>query len=502
MQVGHDSRRVLTMQDIQQFYEDNMAMIGSGAGAGSAQNVIEYNVKRPVDVDPTHLIRPEPMPAIFYTNILYPHFYADSMAAPYTRADQSVREGLQLAAAASAPFNQGCHFLQPYSPGCLLPTIVPAVELEAYMQQHYSGHQNIGTCWFTPGFPLESWQGSSSFFMEGYPGNKTTVRTRQRSGLIEHGLLSGCEVSGANNRSIEEQEQEQVQVQTSAIVEEVVCVGAISGVGRAEAQRPAARARRGGSGFQSAQNLSLSLFQPHPAVDQVPLVIPDPVKVRAPKKEKEIAFDLGLTISSNELIHLAGASSRHQVSTGVASATPTLTAPKVRGPSPPKSNDQIIQIASDSRMAANLSARGDTQRAFLKNSRYMKPIMDILQEFCHLTMVQQTRKRPGHPPVRQTGVRLIVEGEVYEPADPRLGLTRPAPLGMATGNLPVSLRLDTASVVEIEAEKKNLLKMLEEVKTFTELQDQLHVICFIITGMDFQMYSAWEYFQFIRSCGT
>ena len=500
MQVGLDSRRVLKMKDIPQFNE-NTATIGNGAGAGSAQNVREYHVERPVHVNPTHDMYHERMPAIFYVNTLYPHFYADSMAVHHTEADRNMRETMQFAAAASAPFNQGCHFPQPYGPGCLLPTIVPAVEPEAYMQQHYGGQsrdQNIGPCWFSPGIPLESGQGSSSSFMEGYPGNETTAKTRQRSGLKELALLPGCKVPTVKDESNQEQEQEQ----TSDIVEDVVCIGARSGVGRAEAQRPAARARRGGSGFQSAQNLSLSLFQPHPAVDQVPLVIPDPVKVRAPKKEKEIAFDLGLTISSNELIHLAGASSRHQVSTGVASATPTLTAPKVRGPSPPKSNDQIIQIASDSRMAANLSARGDTQRAFLKNSRYMKPIMDILQEFCHLTMVQQTRKRPGHPPVRQTGVRLIVEGEVYEPADPRLGLTRPAPLGMATGNLPVSLRLDTASVVEIEAEKKNLLKMLEEVKTFTELQDQLHVICFIITGMDFQMYSAWEYFQFIRSCGT
>ena len=456
MQVGHDSRRVLTMQDIQQFYEDNMAMIGSGAGAGSAQNVIEYNVKRPVDVDPTHLIRPEPMPAIFYTNILYPHFYADSMAAPYTRADQSVREGLQLAAAASAPFNQGCHFLQPYSPGCLLPTIVPAVELEAYMQQHYSGHQNIGTCWFTPGFPLESWQGSSSFFMEGYPGNKTTVRTRQRSGLIEHGLLSGCEVSGANNRSIEEQEQEQVQVQTSAIVEEVVCVGAISGVGRAEAQRPAARARRGGSGFQSAQNISIPLVQAHPAVGQVPSVIPDPLTLRAKKKQKGIAVDSGLTISPNQASYLASASSSRHIPTRVASSAPTLTAPNGSEPSPPKSNDQVIEISSNSRMAANLSAGdGDRQKTTLMTSRFMRVLREILQEVCHLPIVQQARQRPGHPAVRQIGGRLSVEGEAFDPAAaPRVGSAR-AP----AANLP-------ATVIELETEKQKLLKLLEEVKSF------------------------------------
>ena len=489
MQVGLDSRRVLKMDDIPQFNKST-ATIGNGAGAGSAQNVREYHVERPVHVNPTHDIYRERMPAIFYVNTLYPHFYADSMTAHHTEADRNVREALQLAAAASAPFNQRCHFPQPYGPGCLLPTIVPAVEPEAYMQEHYSGDQNISTRWLSPGIPLESGQGSSSSFMEGYPGNETAAITRQRSGLKELALLPGCEVSSVNDESDQEQEQEQ----TSAIVEDVVCIGARSGVGRPEAQRPAARARRGGSGFQSAQNLSLSLFQPHPAVGQVPLVIPDPVKLRAPKKEMEIVGDLGLTISSNEAINLAGASSRHQVSTRVASSTPTLAALKVRGPSPPKSNDQIIQIASDSRMAANLSAGGDTQLTALKNSRFMKPIMDILQEFCHLTMVQQTRKRPGHPPVRLTGVRLIVEGEVYEPADLRLGSTRPAPPGKATGNLPVPLWLDTASVVEIEAEKQNLLKMLEEVKTFIQLQDQLDVICFIITEMYFQMNSHGNYF--------
>ena len=477
------------MKGVQQFYEDDTATIGNGAGAGSAQNVREYHVERPVHVNPTHHMYPERMPTIFYVNTLYPHCYGDSMAAHHSEADRNVREALHFAAAASAPFYQGCHFPQPYGPGCLLPSTVPAVEPEAYMQQHYGGDQNIGTCWFPSGIRLESGQGSSSSFMEGYPGNETATITRQRASLKELALLPGCKVSSANDESDQEQEQEQ----TPAIVEDAVCIGAWSGVGRPEAQHPAARARRGGVGFQSAHNLSLSLFQPHPAIGQVPLVIPDPVKLRAPKKEKEIVVELGLTISSNEAINFAGASSRHQASTRIASSTPTLAAQKVGGPSPPKSNDQIIQIASDSRMAANLFAGGDTQRTALKNSRFMKPVMDILQEFCHLTMVQQTRyNRPGHPPVRQTGVRLIVEGQVYEPADLRLGPTRPAPPGKATGNLPVPLRLDTASVVEIEAEKQYLLKMLEEVQTFTQLQDQLDVICFIIRGMHFQMKSAWE----------
>jgi hypothetical protein len=476
VQVGLDSRRVLKMKDIPQFSE-NTATIGNGAGAGSAQNIREYHVERPVHVNPTHDIYRERMPAIFYVNTLYPHFYADSMAAHHSETDRNVREDLHLAAAASAPFNQGCHFPQHYGTACLLPTIVPTVEPEAYMQQHYGGDQNIGTCWFRPGIRLESGQGSSSSFMEGYSGNETATTTRQRSSLKELALLPGCKVSSVNDESDQEQEP------TPAIVEDAVCIGAWSGVGRPEAQRPPATARRGGSGFQSAQNLSLSLFQPHPAVGQVPLVIPDLVKLRAPKKEKEIVVELGLAVSSNEAINLAGASSRHQVSTRVASSTPTLAAQKVGGPSPPK---------SDSRMAANLSAGGDTQRTALKNSRFMKPIMDILQEFCHLTMVQQTRKRPGHPPVRQTGVRLIVEGEVYEPVDLRLGPNRPAPPGKATRNLPVPLRLDTASVIEIEAEKQYLLKMLEEVKTFTQPQDELDVICFIIRGMHFQMNSAWE----------
>ena len=378
------------------------------------------------------------------------------MAAHHTEADRNVREALHFAAAASAPFYQGCHFPHPYGPGCPLPSIVPAVEPEAYMQQHYGGDQNMGTCWFPPGIPLGSGQGSSSF-MQGHPGNETAAITRQMSGPKELALLPGCEFSSPNDQSNQVQVQEQQQ--TSAIVEDAVCIGARSGVGRAESQHPAARARRGGSGFQSAQNLSLSLFQSHPAVGQAPLVIPDPVKLRAKKKEKGTVVELGLTISPNQAAYLSSASSSLHIPTKAASSAPTLTAPNGSDPSPPKSNAQVnIGNSNNSRMAANLSAGGgNQQRTALKDSRFMNSIADLLQEVCHLTIVQQARQRPGHPAVRQ--------GEAVDPAaDPRLGPARaPAP---RRANLPVPLRLETATAIELENEKLKLLKMLEEVKSF------------------------------------
>jgi hypothetical protein len=327
------------------------------------------------------------------------------------------------------------------------------------MQQHYGGVPNIGTCWFHPGIPLESGQGSSSSFMEGHPGNETAVITRQLSGPKELALLPGCEISSPNDLS--NQGQVQVQEQTSAIVEDAVCMDARSGVGRAEAQHPAARARRGGSGFQSAQNLSLSLFRSHPAVGQAPLVIPDPVKLRAKKKEKGTVVDLGLTISPNQASYLASASSSLHIPTKAASSAPTLTAPNGSNPSPPKSNDRFIEISNNSRMAANLSAGdGGEQRTALKFSRFMNPINDILQEVCHLTVVQQARQRPGHPAVRQ--------GEAVDPAvDPRLGPARAPAAGRANlANRYVPLRLETATVIELETERLKLLKMLQEVKYF------------------------------------